>query len=331
MKQYAIATFVALALHAGVFFILLSNWSAKAPDEFRIPKHVNATLVVLPKPVIKPTQSKPDTTAVDAAKKQALEEAAKKKAQEAAAAKKAADEAAEKLKAAEAAANKKLADKKAADALAKKQADEAAAAAAAKKKADADQARAAEAAAATQKLVTEAAKKAAEDLAKQKALEIQKQQEAAAAKAAADEKARLAAEAAKEAESAAARAALEGSILDGLDAEDRQIEAQNAQATEDKVTAMGYFQLIERQIMLNWSRPPSTRNGMFVGMEMHLLPNGELKDVFIIVSSGDAATDLSAERAVRKVTRYEVPKETRLFELYFRKFEFGFRPEDLKQ
>lgn len=331
MKRYAIAIIVALGLHAGVFFILVSNWSAKAPDEFRIPKHVNATLVVLPKAVIKPTQVKPDTTAADAAKKKALDDAAKKKAQEAAAAKKAAAEAAEKLKAADAAANKQLSDKKAAEALAKKQADEAAAAAAAKKKADADKARAADAAAATQKLASDAAKKAAEDLAKQKALEIQKQQEAAVAKAAADEKARLAAEAAKKAELAANRAALEGNILDGLEAEDRQIEAQNIQATEDKASAMSYFQLIERQIMLNWSRPASTRNGMFVGMEMHLLPNGELKDVFITVSSGDTATDLSAERAVRKVTRYEVPKETRLFEMYFRKFEIGFRPEDLKQ
>jgi colicin import membrane protein len=331
MKYYAVALFVALALHAGVVLILVTNWSTKAPDTFRIPKHVSATLVVLPKPVTQVAPPKSDTRAADAATKKALEAAAAKKALEAAAAKKAADAAAAQLKAANEAANKALTDKKAAEALAKKQADEAAAAAAAKKKAEADKARAAEAAAATKQAAADAAKKAADDLAKQKALEIQKQQEAAVAKAAADEKAKRAADAAKKAALAAERAALEGSILDGLEAEDRQIEAQNLQATEDQANAMSYFQMIERQIMMNWSRPPSTRNGMFVGMEMHLLPNGELKDVFITAPSGDSATDLSAERAVRKVTRFEVPKDTRLFELYFRKFEIGFRPEDLKQ
>jgi len=120
----------------------------------------------------------------------------------------------------------------------------------------------------------------------------------------------------------------EQSILDSILGKATEVTKPNSLDT-DKSAAMAYFQLIERQIMMNWSRPPSTRNSMFVGMEIHLLPNGELKDVFITVSSGDLATDLSAERAVRKVSRYEVPEDTKLFELYFRRFEIGFRPEDL--
>ena len=325
MKRYVLATAIALMLHALVLFALTTSWSQKAPDSFRIPQYVSAKLVVLPKPTVKPAV--PVTQSDDAAKKKAADDASKKKAADAAAQKKAADALAQKKAADDVA--KKLADKKAADALAKKQAD-AAAAAEAKKVADAAaKAKAAESAAATQKAAADAQKKALEEQAKQKALELQKQQAAdALAKAAAD----AALKKAIAAQVAADRSAQEGSLLDGLDAEDGQLEAQSAQASADEIAASSYFQEIQRQIMVNWSRPTSTRNGMFVGMEIHLLPNGELKDVFITTSSGDPATDLSAERAVRKVNRFAVPQDTRLFEQQgFRKFEIGFNPGDLKQ
>jgi len=39
--------------------------------------------------------------------------------------------------------------------------------------------------------------------------------------------------------------------------------------------------------------------------------------------------DRSAEQAVIRSGRFEVPDESRLFEEYFRKFFFLFRPEDL--
>ena len=326
MKRYAFATVVALLLHALVLFALTTSWSQKAPDTFRIPQYVSAKLVVLPKPTAKITT--PVNQPSNADKKKVADDAAKKKAAEAVAQQKSADALAQKKLVEDAA--RKLAEKQAADAVAKKQADAVAAAAAQKKLDDTAKAKAkaAESAAATQKAAAEAAKKALDDQAKLKAQALQKQQEAdalARAAAAAILKKNVAAQ------EAAARAALEGSILEGLDAEERFLEAQSAQASADQLEASSYFQMIERQIMLNWSRPASTRNGMFVGMEIHLLPNGELKDVFIIASSGDSATDLSAERAVRKVTRYEVPKDTSLFEQYFRKFEMGFRPEDLKQ
>ena len=49
----------------------------------------------------------------------------------------------------------------------------------------------------------------------------------------------------------------------------------------------------------------------------------------ILESSGNSAFDRSAEVAVRKVGRFEVPKETRLFEGNFRRFTLLFKPEDL--
>lgn len=325
MKRYAFATFVALLLHALVLFALTTSWSQKAPDTFRIPQYVSAKLVVLPKPTAKITT--PVKQPSDADKKKVADDAAKKKAAEAEAQQMSADALAQKKLVEDAA--RKLAEKQTADAVAKKQADAVAAAAAKKKLEDTAKAKAAESAAATQKAAAEAAQKALDDQAKLKAQALQKQQEAdalARAAAAAILKKNIATQ------EAAARAALEGSILEGLDAEERYLEAQSAQATADELAASSYFQEIERQIRVNWSRPPSARNGMFIGMEIHLLPNGELKDVFITISSGDIATDLSAERAVRKVNRFAVPQDTRLFEQQgFRKFEMGFRPEDLKQ
>jgi colicin import membrane protein len=51
--------------------------------------------------------------------------------------------------------------------------------------------------------------------------------------------------------------------------------------------------------------------------------------VTVLESSGDAAFDRSAEAAVRKARRFEVPKESAMFERYFRRFTLLFRPEDL--
>ena len=49
----------------------------------------------------------------------------------------------------------------------------------------------------------------------------------------------------------------------------------------------------------------------------------------ILESSGNAAFDRSAENAVRKVTRFDVPRDNRLFEKHFRSFTLLFKPEDL--
>ncbi|AJQ94619.1 cell envelope integrity protein TolA [Gynuella sunshinyii] len=117
----------------------------------------------------------------------------------------------------------------------------------------------------------------------------------------------------------------EESLLEGLDEEDTQIEQQ----VQDEAAAATYYELIKAQIAANWSRPASARNGMIVAMELHLLPNGELQDVFILQSSGDAATDRSAEVAVRKVRKFQVPDDPKIFEKYFRVIQFGFKPEDL--
>jgi colicin import membrane protein len=62
---------------------------------------------------------------------------------------------------------------------------------------------------------------------------------------------------------------------------------------------------------------------------VELVPTGDVVTVTVIESSGNVAFDRSAEAAVRKARRFEVPKEPDLFEEHFRKFSLLFRPEDL--
>ena len=93
--------------------------------------------------------------------------------------------------------------------------------------------------------------------------------------------------------------------------------------------AMSYMHAIRRAIIRQWSRPPSARNGMQARLEIMLAPTGELLSVALLDSSGNSAFDRSAEQAVHRVRRFEVPGDRRLFEAEFRRFTMLFRPEDL--
>ena len=52
-------------------------------------------------------------------------------------------------------------------------------------------------------------------------------------------------------------------------------------------------------------------------------------NVTLLEGSGNGAFDRSAEAAVHKARRFEVPAESDIFERYFRRFTLLFRPEDL--
>lgn len=100
------------------------------------------------------------------------------------------------------------------------------------------------------------------------------------------------------------------------------------EATADEVAA-SYRQLIYQRIVANWSRPPSARNGMETLLQVELVPTGSVVGVSVIESSGNAAFDRSAEAAVRKARKFDVPDESAAFERNFRRFTVLFRPEDL--
>ena len=97
----------------------------------------------------------------------------------------------------------------------------------------------------------------------------------------------------------------------------------------DEPAALSYIEGIYRAVVSNWSRPPSARNDMEAQLRVELIPTGEVMSVTVISSSGNSAFDRSAEAAIRKARRFEVPSETRLFERHFRSFVLLFKPQDL--
>lgn len=97
----------------------------------------------------------------------------------------------------------------------------------------------------------------------------------------------------------------------------------------DEPAALTYAGGIYQAVVANWSRPPSARNDMEAQLRVELIPTGEVVSVTVISSSGNNAFDRSAEAAVRKARRFEVPPETRLFERHFRSFVLLFKPQDL--
>ena len=101
-------------------------------------------------------------------------------------------------------------------------------------------------------------------------------------------------------------------------------------AVTDDEKAQAYVAQIQRDIIQNWSRPPSARNGMQALLKVFLVPTGEIVDVVVQESSGNNAFDRSAMLAVNKTERFLVPSEARQFERNFREFTILFRPMDLR-
>ena len=120
----------------------------------------------------------------------------------------------------------------------------------------------------------------------------------------------------------------QSSFLDALESEAGDLaESQAASAAEE--VAQSYRYGIYRRVVANWSRPPSARNGMQAKLLVELVPTGDVVTVTLLEGSGNGAFDRSAEAAVRKARRFDVPKESEIFERYFRRFTLLFRPEDL--
>lgn len=111
----------------------------------------------------------------------------------------------------------------------------------------------------------------------------------------------------------------------------RQAEAQAAAQSAAQDQVAGYTAIIHDLVQRNWSRPPSARNGMTAVLRIRMVPTGDVVDVEIVRSSGDAAFDRAAEDAVRAVGRFRELSSMppRLFEANFRSLLLTFRPEDL--
>lgn len=117
------------------------------------------------------------------------------------------------------------------------------------------------------------------------------------------------------------------SVLDDLsfdlDAEIDAIDSDLQQLSEDESTIQDYVVLITSQVSTKWSKQQSQRplNAL---VELKLLPTGELASVEITESSGNTVYDQSLKNAINAVYRFQVPKESRLFEQNFRNLTLRF-------
>lgn len=115
-------------------------------------------------------------------------------------------------------------------------------------------------------------------------------------------------------------------ITASLDAENEYLKSQ----TNTEISN-SYISIIQQKIIGNWHRPLSARNGMQAILMIHLVPTGEVQNVYLTKSSGDAAFDRSVIQAVQRAGKFEELQQLspRQFDANFRAFRIVFKPEDL--
>ena len=108
-------------------------------------------------------------------------------------------------------------------------------------------------------------------------------------------------------------------------------ESEYQQSQKNTPVSGSYIATIQRRIIENWHRPLSARNGMQAIVMIHLVPTGEVQNVYLVKGSGDAAFDRSAIQAVQRAGKFEELQRLspRQFDANFRKFRIVFKPEDL--
>ncbi len=98
---------------------------------------------------------------------------------------------------------------------------------------------------------------------------------------------------------------------------------------ENESKARELIALIKADVQNNWKIPPTFRKGMECLLLVRLLPSGEVQNVRITRSSGDAVFDRSVEDAIYKASPLPVSLSSaggRLFRTTFREFNFLFKP-----
>jgi colicin import membrane protein len=88
-----------------------------------------------------------------------------------------------------------------------------------------------------------------------------------------------------------------------------------------------FLSIIKSRIESRWYVPPNSGSS-YVVLRIQLLPSGELSSVKVIESSGNGALDQSALAAVNAVKKFEVPKDPKFFDEYFRSFQMSFKPPE---
>jgi TonB family protein len=122
------------------------------------------------------------------------------------------------------------------------------------------------------------------------------------------------------------------SVASDLDSALDQEEQEERALTEAEL-ANNHIALITQAIVRNWSRPASARNGMEAELQLDLVPTGEVINVSVVKSSGNAAFDRSAVAAVKRVKQFTELQQLppKVFNDQFRRLRMKFKPEDLRR
>jgi colicin import membrane protein len=137
---------------------------------------------------------------------------------------------------------------------------------------------------------------------------------------AAEKKKRAEAEALKKKQAAEAAAKSAAAEQEKMRAAEAAQQAAAARREIDKYMD-GIRTKVKRYVLV----PPSLQGNPEAEFSVTLLPGGEVLDVRLNKSSGNAAYDAAIESAIRKGQPYTVPTGDQ-FQQYFRRFNMAFRP-----
>jgi colicin import membrane protein len=112
-------------------------------------------------------------------------------------------------------------------------------------------------------------------------------------------------------------------------------EQQSIDARDKQAAAMGklineYKAKIGAKIRRNIVPPPDVADDALAEFDVTLLPGGDVFEVTLTKSSGNAAYDSSVERAIWKARPLPVPEDPDLFNSRFRNLHLKFRPKDVE-
>ena len=124
--------------------------------------------------------------------------------------------------------------------------------------------------------------------------------------------------------------ALEKEEENNARAQAEQKKEQAKQALKDQQQVADYSSQINALIQSVWRFPPSAKHDEEVILRVYLVPTGEVTEVLLLESSGNAALDRSAEQAVWKVGNFPVPEDAILFEKQFRQIVLKLKPENAR-
>ncbi|MBL1319974.1 MAG: cell envelope integrity protein TolA [Methylophaga sp.] len=103
-------------------------------------------------------------------------------------------------------------------------------------------------------------------------------------------------------------------------------EAREQEATRVEGVVNKYVSIIRQRVKRYWIKPTSAEQGLQCTLQVSLFPGGDVKQVKVVKSSGNALFDHSAETAVYKAGPLPVPTDPKAA-AKFKQFSFNFKPE----